>query len=197
MLGNVDTERPAARSDEEVMAALAFGQSEALAELYDRYGRLAHWLAYQCLRNNPVAEDVVQDVFVAIWPNAAHFDPDRGTVRAWLLASVRHRCIDLQRSRPGPVPLELDADQGALEPVDDVWERVVPKIDAEEVRRVIVTLPIDQRTTVYLAYYLGLTHSQIAARLQIPLGTVKSRLRLAFDKLRVSLVALEPLPAGA
>src|SRR5262249_36051238 len=118
-------------------------------------------------------------------------------VRSWLLAAVRHRCIDVRRARPGAPPLSLEPELAADVGFDVVWESLGPQIEAEEVRRAIVTLPRDQRATVYLAYYQGLTHAQIASLLEIPLGTVKSRLRLALDKLRVSLGGLEPVPFGA
>ncbi len=183
--------------DEELLHRLAAGDQSALAALYDRYGRLALWLANQTLGDGAAAEDAVQDAFVSVWRHAAAYDPSRGTVRAWLLATVRHRCIDLRRQGPHIPPIALEPELALSEPDDSVWDHVAPRIEGEAVRRAIVTLPPEQRAAVYLAYYHGLTHAEIASRLQVPLGTVKSRLRLGLEKLRIALVGLERLPVGA
>jgi RNA polymerase sigma-70 factor (ECF subfamily) len=187
---------PAEPSDEALVSGPVAGDPRALGALYDRYGRLALWLANQMLSDGSSAEDVVQDVFVSIWRNCRSYDSGRGNVRTWLLAAIRHRCIDVRRARPGAPPVPLDPELATEVGIDTIWESLGPRIDAEAVRQAIVTLPWDQRAAVYLAYYQGLTHAQIASRLQIPLGTVKSRLRLALDKLRVSLGGLEPVPVG-
>jgi RNA polymerase sigma-70 factor (ECF subfamily) len=136
------------------------------------------------------AEDIVQEAFLAVWRNAAGYDGARGTFRAWLMASVRNRCIDVLRGPRRALKLDdtieatLDLTSG-----DDVWETVVLHLRAQDVRRALDSLPDDQRTTINLAYFGGLTHAQIAAQMRVPLGTVKGRMRLALEKLRAVLAS--------
>ncbi len=186
--------------DEALMARLAKGDKDALGLLYDRYGRLAYGLAYQMLGDAGAAEDVVQDAFVAAWRHAASFDPRRGSVRSWLLVSVRNRCIDVLRGPGRWSNLDpSDDEQLDLVATDDVWEAVLRNTQAEDVRRALECLPEEQRTTIRLAFFGGLTHTQIAAQMRVPLGTVKGRLRLALEKLRDLLVSeggMEPAAKG-
>jgi RNA polymerase sigma-70 factor (ECF subfamily) len=184
-------------TDEMVMQRLAAGDAEALGALYDRYGRLTLWLANQTLSNPAQAEDAVQDVFVSIWQRAATYDPDRGSVRTWILSSVRHRCIDFKRASVASVPIELDREVSLATSAEDVWDSLAPRIVAANVRRALNELPEDQRAAVCLAYYYNLTQVQIASLLRIPLGTVKGRTRLALSKLRCALAAEAPAFASA
>jgi RNA polymerase sigma-70 factor (ECF subfamily) len=152
------------------------------------------------LADGPAAEDVVQEAFVAVWRNAASFDPSRGQVRSWLLTSVRNRCIDMLRGprRPSKLDEPID-DVPELRSTDDVWETVAQRLQAQDVRRALDNLPEDQRTTINLAYFGGLTQTQIAAQMRVPLGTVKGRMRLALEKLREMLAngrGFEPAVEG-
>jgi RNA polymerase sigma-70 factor (ECF subfamily) len=184
---------PDDRSDAALMAQLAEGEMAALGELYDRYGGTAYALAYRLLADRAAAEDVVQDTFLSLWRNAARFDAARGTVRFWLLTTVRRRCIDLLRMRRrgegtgDPVDLADAAERLAAE--DDVWRTVERTLTAGEVRRALAALPAEQQQAIQLAFFGGLTHAQIAAQMHLPLGTVKGRLRLALDHLRAILSA--------
>jgi RNA polymerase sigma-70 factor, ECF subfamily len=187
-------------TDEALVVAIAAGDASALGALYDRYGSLAYGLAIRMMGDRDVAEDVVQETFVSVWRHAADFDPRRGTARAWLLTSIRHRCIDLLRGPRSPSKLDAPVEAAlAVEAADDVWESVLRTLQAQDVRRALDRLPEEQRTTIHLAFFGGLTHTQIASQMAVPLGTVKGRMRLALDKLREMLLApgeLEPATEG-
>src|SRR5262249_6336104 len=168
------------------------GSPDALAELYDRHARQIYSLALRILQDQSEAEDIVQEVFSQAWRQATRYDRSRGNVAAWLLTLARSRAIDRLRSRrarpdhsaEGGVLLDL-ADQAA--PAD------VQLLSAEQVARVraaLEALPLLQRVAIELAYYEGLTHSEIAARLEQPLGTVKTRIRMGLHKLRESLAGV-------
>jgi RNA polymerase sigma-70 factor (ECF subfamily) len=179
---------PASLGDDTLVARIATGDAASLGALYDRYGRLTFGLAYRMLADGPSAEDIVQEAFVAVWRNAASFDPARGTARSWLLTSVRNRCIDVLRGPRRSSKLDEPIDDLLdLRAADDVWETVVQRLQAQDVRRALDNLPEDQRTTIDLAYFGGLTQTQIAAQMRVPLGTVKGRMRLALEKLREML----------
>ena len=166
--------------------------SAAISELYDRYGRLVFSLAVRIVGDAAVAEEVTQDVFVQVWNKAASFHPDSGKVISWLASVARNRAIDLlrrQRVRPeghhvsleDGFPLEEDKD-AAVEPAVD------STLEQQRVRRALLNLPPDQSKALSLAYFQGYTQQEIAALLNEPLGTVKTRIRLAMQKLRQSLV---------
>jgi RNA polymerase sigma-70 factor, ECF subfamily len=187
--------------DEAVLAAVAAGQAEALGALYDRYGRLAFAVAYRVLDDPTAAEDAVQDAFLAVWRRAGSYRPERGSVRGWLLAVVRHAAIDRRRGRHARArqedSVELEAER--LPATDDPSATTLAALEAERVRAAVRALPPEQRRVVELAYDGGLTHVEIAARIGVPLGTVKGRMRLALAKLRLSLGDLlppGPAPAG-
>ncbi len=182
--------------DDELIAAVARRDSSALVALYDRYGRIAFALAYRILEDAALAEETVQDAFLLVWRRASTFDPTRGgNVRAWLLTVVHNRAIDARRRyidrRQRPVPLE---NVEAVLSVPDVWPEVSARLTREEVRAAVETLPAEQRQAVELAYFEGLTHQEISQRINVPLGTVKGRLRLGLKKLYVAL--MEPEPHG-
>ncbi|HEX5415582.1 MAG TPA: sigma-70 family RNA polymerase sigma factor [Chloroflexota bacterium] len=176
---------PPGAGDEELVGRIARGDSAALGALYDRHGRLAFALAHRLLGDPTAAEDVVQEAFVALWRTAPRYDPARGVPRAWLLTTVRNRCIDILRGTRPSVPLETpDGELSLVAENGDVWEKVAQNLQAEDVQRALADLPEDQRTTIVFAYFKGMTHAQIAAHMEVPLGTVKGRLRLALGKLR-------------
>ena len=174
------------------MALLQRGEIGALDRLYDRHHRLALALAWRIVGNREMAEEIVQEAYLAIWRHAAGHRPALGGVRTWLFSIVRHRAIDQLRRRSARQPtVELEgplADERSPELL-----RVVEQSDARQrVRRALADLPREQRQAVDLAYYGGLTQQEIAERVGVPLGTVKGRLRLAMEKLRLMLVDLAP-----
>lgn len=180
------------------MAQLAAGSSAALGPLYDRYGSVAYGLAHHMLHDAGAAEDVVQEAFVNIWRSARTFDQQRGNVRGWLLTTVRHCCLDVLRGHAPQTTRNVSIDQAADLPAsDDVLSAVLKDIDARSVQQALAALSDDQRETVRLAYFVGLTHVQIAAQQQAPLGTVKGRLRLAMQRLRDLLAYSGATEGGA
>jgi RNA polymerase sigma-70 factor (ECF subfamily) len=170
------------RSDEALLALVAGGDDEALAELYDRYGRLSYAIALRVVRDTGLAQDAVQEAFLTAWRTAAGFDPARGTAATWLLTLVHRRSVDLvrreQRRRSEPLP---DSASGASGPAD---EDALIRDRRRTVQKALARLPPDQRQALELAYYGGLTQSELAERLGVPLGTVKSRMFAALARLR-------------
>ena len=182
------------RSDEELLAALAAQDASALEELYARYGRLAFALAVRITMAPEIAEEVVQEAFLAVWRGASSYQSARASVRTWLLSITHHRAIDAVRRRAARVqqaPLE-DAMALGDPAVADVWAEVARSLDAEQVRRALRALPPEQRESIELAYFQGLTYPEIAQRMNVPLGTVKSRLRLGLARLRALLQEAAP-----
>ena len=171
------------------MQGLKRKDPRALAALYQKAARGAFGLAFRIVGDGAAAEDVVQDAFLTVWRQSHTLNPERGNVVSLLMTIVHHRAIDLLRARRGrggdPLPLDLAT-------VED--ERAVALLDAvdaslarELLLHALNSLPEDQRRPIQLAYFEGLTHVEIAEALGIPLGTVKSRLRLGLEKLRAAL----------
>ncbi len=176
---------PKGLADPELVAQLAAGSQEALAELYDRYGRLSYSVALRVLGDPGRAEDAVQEAFLKIWNRAASFDARRGSLRTWLLASVRNRSIDYLRGRGAHERQELEL-QPALAAVgqrSDPWREVSLSLERSAVREAMGNLPAEQRQAVELAYFAGYSHREIADMTRVPLSTVKGRMRLALEKL--------------
>ena len=169
----------------EALTFTAAARAALVGVLYDEYGRAAYSLALRLLGDRMAAEDVVHDVFVSIWRAADQFDSRRGTVRTWILAAIRHRCVDRFRGLAGrarrDLPLDLIAE---MEDQADTFDIVAQRLRCETVRQALLTLPRDQRQAIELSYFDGLTHHELARYLQAPLGTVKGRLRLGLEKLR-------------
>src|SRR5437660_7066077 len=175
----------AAGGDQELAAGLAAGNHEALAELYDRYGGLAYGVAMRVLGDSGRAEDAVQDAFMNIWNRATTFDRERGSLRAWLLTSVRNRCIDYLRGRGAHErqERELQPELAYAVAPSDPWREVALSLERAAVRDAMASLPAEQRQVVEMAYFGGYTHTEIADMTQVPLGTVKGRMRLALETL--------------
>jgi RNA polymerase sigma-70 factor, ECF subfamily len=173
-------------SDQAALARMARGEGDAVAELYDRHARPIYSLALRILGDATEAEDIVQEVFSQAWKQAARYSASRGAVAAWLMTLARSRAIDrlrAKRARPGDVSDERVAGQlvDAGPPADSL---VLSSEQVARVRAALDELPLLQRAAIELAYYEGLTHAKIADRLEQPLGTVKTRIRLAMLKLR-------------
>ncbi len=169
-------------SDEALVALAARSDDEALGELYDRSGRVAYSLAVRVVRDPTLAQDVVQEAFLALWRNAASFDPARGKAQTWMLTLVHRRAVDLVRreDRRRADPLD-DAPVATGEATDEeAWVRDRRRV----VQGALGKLPADQREALELAYYGGLTQSELADRLGVPLGTIKSRMFAGLTRLR-------------
>lgn len=173
-----------ALTDERLMSQVAVGDAAAFEEIYRRHARSALLVARRQGAPPELAEEVVQEAFVSLWRRAASFRPERGSVAAWLATIVRNRVTDAWRraaARPAQVA-EEHAPEPVAEPDGDLAleERLA-------VREQLAGLPPDQRDVLVLSYFGGLTHEQIAASCDTPLGTVKGRLRLGLDKLRFAM----------
>ena len=174
--------------DVSLVAALALGDRGALAELYDRHASAMLGVALRVLHSRSDAEDLLHDVFVEAWQRAGAYEAGRGSVRSWLLVRVRSRGIDRLRSleaarRHGMLPAAVEP--GPVASVAPLWDGP----DHARARAALDDLPEAQRTLVELAYFEGLTCSEMAARCGIPIGTVKSRLATAMSRLRASVAA--------
>jgi len=178
-----------ATTDEQLVGRLAAGPDEAaLSELYDRYQGAMYGLAMRITNDTGLAQDAVQEAFVGVWRNAARYAEGRASVRTWILSITHHRAIDMLRRRRATSPLpEAEEPVGESLTTPDVWPEVARAADAAAVRQAMSELPDSQREAIELAYFGGLTQVEIADRAQIPLGTVKSRVRLGLGALRRSL----------
>jgi RNA polymerase sigma-70 factor, ECF subfamily len=170
---------------------IADSRTDAVQELYDRYNRLVFSVAFAILGDRSVAEEATLDVFVRVWRGAKTYRPDRAKVSTWLIALTRHHSIDLlrwQNSRPDTNSLSLDNFLSQNDPaVPDPEAHLENSFQREHIRKAIAQLPVEQRQVLILAYFRGYTHQQIAEILKQPLGTIKTRIRLAMQKLRQML----------
>jgi RNA polymerase sigma-70 factor, ECF subfamily len=174
-------------SDEALVALIARSDDDALAELYDRYSRIAYGLALRVLRDPALAQDAVQEAFLAAWRNAASFNPQLAKPSTWLLTLVHRRAVDLvrreERRRAEPLP---ETHELAGETTD---EEAALRERRQVVQHALRRLPQEQREALELAYYGGFTQSQLAERLGVPLGTIKSRMFGGLARLRELLAA--------
>ncbi len=176
--------------DEELVLSVSLGDRDALGELYTRHSRAVYGLALHFLRDPNRAEEVTQEVFINLWNKAGKFHPERGRFLPWLLTTAHHRTIDeLRRNK---------RDRGAMTEIarfgisnnsteESPAERAERLEDSQVVREALDILPQEQLQVVVLAYYNGYSHTEIAHILDQPLGTVKTRMRLAMQKLRASM----------
>src|SRR4051794_12107023 len=144
-------------------------------------------LAMRITNDSALAQDAVQEAFVGVWRNAARYTEGRASVRTWMLSITHHRAIDVVRRRKPASPLPEIEEVNERLTVPDVWPEVARAADAAAVRAAMASLPDAQRQTIELAYFSGLTQTEIAARESVPLGTVKSRTRLGLVALRRAL----------
>ncbi len=177
------------------MHLVAQGQPRAFEVLYDRHGGAAFSLAYRMVGNRVTAEDISQEAFLSIWRSRLRYAPERGSVRTWVLGIVHHRAIDALRRN-----LVHDRRRASAEGIEEIHEapereqtdvQAARRDEARQVRAAIAGLPKEQARVIELAYFGGYSHSEIAEMLDMPIGTVKGRMRLSLDKLRREL-AEEP-----
>jgi len=170
-------------SDEALVSLVASSDEQALAELYDRFGRVAYGLALRILRDEALAQDAVQEAFLGVWRSADRYLPERAKASTWILTLVHRRAVDLVRRE----------DRRRGEPLDDAPEPIaLSTVEGEAtlgfqrriVQEALKGLPAEQREALELAYYGGLTQSELAERLGQPLGTIKSRMFMGLSRLR-------------
>jgi RNA polymerase sigma-70 factor, ECF subfamily len=176
----------AALEDAAIVHAMARGDSTALALLYDRYSGSMLALAQRIVGRGAEAEDVIHDVFLEAWRHAADYDTTRGSVKSWLLLRTRSRSLDVQKSaRVSKQASSLD--DAWLAELGDPTRDTTAGADQARIRQVLVALPPDQREVLLLGYFEGLSSSEIAERVGVPVGTVKSRVAAALSALRSAL----------
>jgi RNA polymerase sigma-70 factor, ECF subfamily len=181
-------DRDARRAEEAaLMARIVERDERAVEALYARYSGPLYSLAYQVTGADRFAQDVVQEVFIAVWKDAARFDPARGAVGPWLFSLARHKAIDLVRREANVRKRTADVDMELETAPDDVDHEAWLNLRRDRVRAAIAQLTEPQRTALELAFFAGLTHVEVAERLGIPLGTAKTRIRTALLKLRDAL----------
>lgn len=185
--------------DDDLLRQISQGHSGALASLYDRYGRLVFSLALRIVGSAGAAEEITQDVFIQVWTNAAAYNSALGKVSTWLTSITRYRSIDvLRRRNVRPDGHALDGSLDEMEipgtQMEQPEKQVELRGDQQRVRHAMAQLPEEQRAVLLLAYFQGLSQPEMAAALNQPLGTVKTRVRLGLQKLR-RLLEEEDSPA--
>jgi RNA polymerase sigma-70 factor, ECF subfamily len=177
------------RTDEELVEAIAAADEQALGELYDRFGKVAYGLAYRILQDAALAEDAVQEAFLQIWRAAGSYRPERAKASTWLLTFVHRRAVDLVRREQARRTEPVVGEPRGSDPGAD--EAAAARSRRELVQYALRRLPDEQRQPIELAYYGGLTQSELAERLGQPLGTIKSRMFTGLRRLRVLLAEAE------
>ena len=180
-----------ALDDHQLLARVSDQEPNALDALYSRYASAVYSLAMFMLKDTGLAEEATQDIFLNIWLKSGSFKPDRGQPKTWIMSVAHHRIIDLIRSRRRTTAITVTSDPEDLEripaanlPIDEQVER---KLERERIQKSLATLPEAQREVIRMAYFDGYSQSEIATLLNQPLGTVKTRVRLAMQKLRLVL----------
>jgi len=163
-----------------LVARIRAGDQQAMSELYDRYGKVVYAVSLRVLQDASAAEDVLQDVFLQLWRNPDAFDASRGSLAAWLAVISRHRSIDrLRKRRP-----EVDIEDCVIAGGPDLRDETERTLVIEKVRVVLTEMNPDQRKVLELAFFQGLTHTEIAEKTGEPLGTIKTRIRSGLQLLR-------------
>ncbi|MGA7397117.1 MAG: RNA polymerase sigma factor [Solirubrobacterales bacterium] len=176
--------------DEQLLTLVGTRDQIAFEAFYDRFERRAFSLAYRVLGERSAAEDTVQEAFLSIWKSGERYDQSRGSAGAWALGIVRNRAIDTLRSKASRTPTLDSDDDGVLESrasLDRTDEQAIEKETQREVRAVISDLPEKQSKVINLAFFGGFSQSEISSMLDLPLGTVKGRMRLGLEKIRGGL----------
>jgi len=166
--------------DSNLVSAIRSGDQNAMAALYDRYSSIVYSVALRVLGDTGAAEDILQDVFMQLWRNPSAFDSNRGSLGAWLAVIARNRAIDVLRKRRP----ENDIEDVVIRVETDLASEADRSRSAEKVRGLLGAMPVAQRTALEMAYFEGLTHTEIAAKTGEPLGTIKTRIRAGLQALR-------------
>jgi RNA polymerase sigma-70 factor (ECF subfamily) len=181
--------------DRDLMARLRRGDEDAFRRLFQRYAPTAKALALRVVRRSHLAEEIVQEAFMAVWRDPGAYDDERGTVKSWLMGMVHHRAVDLVRREEAQRRRAETAIPDAVEEQSDHADEVVQRLGLPEERRLVraalADLPVEQRDVIEAMYFDGLSQSQIAERTGIPLGTVKSRTLLGMRRMRDALERAE------
>jgi RNA polymerase sigma-70 factor, ECF subfamily len=189
-----DAESPNLLSDEALLNAIVGGAVWAMESLYKRYNRSLYSLVYRMVANQQVAEELLQDVFLAVWRRATSYSPQKSSVRIWLFSITHHRTIDyLRRVRCQSTIQEVLLEEiGLHESIisPDTWDEAWRSVKSSHVQAALMKIPIEQRLVIELAYFQGWTHTEIAEGMQIPLGTVKGRMRLGLTHLKRVLIQM-------
>ena len=179
-------------SDEALLHAVACGGVWALEPLYQRYSRLLYAVAYHMVGDHQMTENLLQEVFVAVWRRATLYAPHLGSARNWLISIMRHRAIDYVRSTGHRATVKEvsweQAERNERMLLPDVWEQAWRSLQSAELRAALLTIPQEQRLVIELAYFQQWTHAEIAERYHLPLGTVKGRIRLGLLNLKRAFV---------
>lgn len=174
-------------TEEDLLQRIAAADIGALDALYERFGRQAFSLAFRIVGNQQTAEEIVQDAFLSVWRKAATYRSGSGSVRTWFFSIVHHRALDYVR-RPANARPPLQLNDEALSIAEpDVFPAVYARVTGEEMRHAMETLPAEQRRALELVYFNGLTFSETATLSGVPVGTIKSRVRLALARLKSEL----------
>src|ERR1700735_1522695 len=185
-------------ADEELMELVCRNEAVAFELVMERHVDAAFSLAYRMIGRRPLAEDVVQEALLSLWRSGARYDRSRGSVRNWILGITHHRAVDALR-RDGVRTSKNVSDEGLgerLEAPERTDVEVVRRDEAREGRTALEDLPAEQTRVIELAYFGGFTHTEIAAMLDLPIGTVKGRMRLGLGKMRGRLNTLEGVRGG-
>jgi RNA polymerase sigma factor (sigma-70 family) len=181
-------------SDEALLNAIAGGAVWAMESLYQRYSRILYSLAYRMVADHQIAEDLLQDAFLVVWRRATTFSPQTGAARSWLISILHHRTIDyLRKVRRRSTILETSLEEIELNEsiaYPDTWDEAWQSVKSSHVRAALMNIPTEQRLVIELAYFQGWTHTEIAEGTQIPLGTVKARMRLGLLHLKQILIKM-------
>jgi RNA polymerase sigma-70 factor (ECF subfamily) len=179
-------------ADEDLISLAGDGDAQAFAVLYDRHSRAAYSLAYRMMNGRQAAEDLAQDAFLKVWRAATSYRADRGGVRTWILSIVHNRGIDQLRSHASRRRTQdkVEASAARSQP-SEAFAETWCNSQREQVREALNTLPQEQLKILELAYFSGYTHVELAELLDLPLGTVKGRMRLGLKKLRDHFEARE------
>jgi len=180
-------------ADEDLMALVAATDADAFSVLYDRHITAAYSLAYRIAGSQSLADDVTQAAFLSVWRSAGRYDSRQGSVRSWVLSITHNRAIDQLRRATRHTDRQAAGDVEAAERLparEDTEAAAIEAVQGESTRALLDTLPDRQRRVVELSFYSGYSHAEIAALLEVPLGTIKGRMRRALDRLRDELVAI-------
>ena len=170
-------------ADSSLVVRIRAGDESAMAQVYDRYSQIVYSVALRVLADTGSAEDVMQEIFMQLWRNPQSFDGNRGSMGAWLAVITRHRAIDHLRKRKP----ETDIEDITVSVDTNLENETEKNIFLAKVRGLLASMPVDQRKALEMAFFEGLTHSEVAAKMGEPLGTIKTRIRTGLMAMRKAL----------